>query len=95
LEEVPIMKSVPNWIFYIHEFFCNFSQLRAICFELFSSGSIFNSKNRCHRVTPVSLSLSASSPLISVPSLHGCHVLALASTPRRRFSLRFAVGVRI
>jgi hypothetical protein len=89
------MKSVPNWIFYLHEFFYNFSQLLAICFELFSSGIIFNSKNRCHGVTPVSLSLSASGPLISVPSLHGCHTLAPASTSRRRFSLRFAVVVHI
>jgi hypothetical protein len=39
------MKSVPNLIFYLHEFFWNFSQFLAIYFELFSSGVNFNSEN--------------------------------------------------
>jgi hypothetical protein len=52
------MKSVPNLISYLQEFSWNFSQLLAICFELFSFGSIFNSKNHCRGVPPVSLSLS-------------------------------------
>jgi hypothetical protein len=52
------MKSVPNLISYLHEFSWNFSQLLAICFELFSFGTIFNSKNHCCGVPLVSLSLS-------------------------------------
>jgi hypothetical protein len=68
------MKIVPNRISYLHEFFWNFSQLLAICFELFSSGSVFNSENCCHGVPPISLSLSAPGPLISKPYPHGCHV---------------------
>jgi hypothetical protein len=39
------MKSVPNLISYLHGFFWNFSQFLAIYFELFLSGSKFNSKN--------------------------------------------------
>jgi hypothetical protein len=78
------MKSVPNFIFYIHEFSRNFSQHLATCFELFSSGSIFNSKYRCHGFPPVSLSLSAPGLLVSTPSPHGCHVPAPASTPRHK-----------
>jgi hypothetical protein len=38
------MKSVPNLISYLHEFFQNFSQSLAICFELFSFRVIFNSE---------------------------------------------------
>jgi hypothetical protein len=38
------MKSVSNLISYLHEFFQNFSQSLAICFELFSFGVIFNSE---------------------------------------------------
>jgi hypothetical protein len=38
------MKSVPNLISYDHEFFQNFSQSLAICFELFSFGVIFDSE---------------------------------------------------
>jgi hypothetical protein len=34
------MKSVPNLISYLHEFFWNFSQFLAIYFERFSSGVI-------------------------------------------------------
>jgi hypothetical protein len=41
---VSIIKSVPNLIFYLHEFFQIFSQSLAICFELFSIGVIFNSE---------------------------------------------------
>jgi hypothetical protein len=53
------MKSVPNWIFYLHDFLWIFSQLLAIWFELFSFVSVFNSENRCRGVPPVSLSLCA------------------------------------
>ncbi len=38
------MKSVPNLISYLHDFFRNFSQFLAIYFELFSFGVIFNSE---------------------------------------------------
>jgi hypothetical protein len=41
LEEVSIIKSVPNLIFYFHEFSWIFSQFLAICFELFSFESDF------------------------------------------------------
>jgi hypothetical protein len=61
------MKSVPNWISYLHNFFCIFSQLLAICFELFSSGSVFNSENHCCGIPSVSLSLSTLGPLVSKP----------------------------
>jgi hypothetical protein len=49
---VSIIKSVPNLISYLHGISWNFSQLLDICFELFSSGSIFNSKNHCHASAP-------------------------------------------
>jgi hypothetical protein len=67
------IKSVPNLIYYLHEFFWNFYQFLANCFELFSSESIFNSKNRCHGVPLVSLSLSAPGPPVSTPFPRGCH----------------------
>jgi hypothetical protein len=38
------MKSVPNFISYLHEFFQNFSHFLAICFELFSFRMIFKSE---------------------------------------------------
>jgi hypothetical protein len=38
---VSIMKSVPNLIYYLHEFVWNFSQFLAIYFELFLPGSKF------------------------------------------------------
>jgi hypothetical protein len=47
------MKSVPNLISYLHEFFQNFSQSLAICFELFSFGVIFNSEITDERAPPV------------------------------------------
>jgi hypothetical protein len=47
------MKSVPNLSFYLHDFFWNFSQFLAIYFELFSSRTIFNSKNADEWVPPV------------------------------------------
>jgi hypothetical protein len=53
MEEVSIMKSVPNLISYLHEFFWIFSQFLAIYFELFSSGGIFNSENADEWVPPV------------------------------------------
>jgi hypothetical protein len=53
MEEVSIIKSVLNFIFYLHEFFWNFSQFLAIYFELFSSGVIFNSENADEWASPV------------------------------------------
>jgi hypothetical protein len=50
---VSIIKSVPNLIFYLHIFFCNFSQFLAICFELFSFGVNFNSEITDERTPPV------------------------------------------
>jgi hypothetical protein len=47
------MKSVPNLISYHHEFFQNFSQFLAICFEIFSFGEIFNSEIADERDPPV------------------------------------------
>jgi hypothetical protein len=47
------MKSVPNLIFYLHEFFQNFSQSLAICFELFYFREIFNSEIADERDPPV------------------------------------------
>jgi hypothetical protein len=72
------MKSDPNWISYLHKFFWNFSQHLASVFGLFSSRVIFNSKNRCHGVPPVTLFLSASGPLISTPFPRGYHTPAPA-----------------
>jgi hypothetical protein len=48
------MKSVPNFISYLQEFFWNFSQFLAIYFELFSYGSKFNSENTDEWGLPVS-----------------------------------------
>jgi hypothetical protein len=48
------MESVPNLISYLHEFFWIFSQFLAIYFELFSSGSKFNSEIADMRGPPVS-----------------------------------------
>jgi hypothetical protein len=48
------MKSVSNLISYLHEFFWNFSQFLAIYFELFSSGSKFNSEIADMRGPPIS-----------------------------------------
>jgi hypothetical protein len=43
------MKSVASLISYLHEFFWIFSQLQTIYFELFSTGSKFNSENADER----------------------------------------------
>jgi hypothetical protein len=73
------MKSVPNWISYLHEFFWNFSQHLAICFELFPFGSIFNSKKSLPRgPTRRPLSLPAG------PS----HQCAISTWPPRAVPLR-------
>jgi hypothetical protein len=48
------MKSVPNLISYLHEFFWNFSQFLAIYFELFPSESKFNSEDADEWGPPVS-----------------------------------------
>jgi hypothetical protein len=42
--EVSIGKSVPNLIFYLHDFLQNFSQSLAICFEQFSFGEFVYSE---------------------------------------------------
>jgi hypothetical protein len=70
------MKSVPNWISYPHEVSWNFSQLLPNCFELFSSGSIFNSKNHYCGVPPISLSLSPHRARLS-----GCRFRVAATRP--------------
>jgi hypothetical protein len=83
LEEVSSMKSVPNWISYLHEFFWNFSQLITISFELFSFGNIFNSGIICHGVSPISLSLSPHRARLSACRLYVApHVVAVL--PRTR-----------
>jgi hypothetical protein len=48
------MKSVPNLIYYLHEFIWNYSEFLAIYFELFSFGVIFNSENADEWAPPVS-----------------------------------------
>jgi hypothetical protein len=53
MEEVSIMKSVPNLISYLHEFFQNFYQFLTICFELFSFGVIFNLEITDERAPPI------------------------------------------
>jgi hypothetical protein len=60
------MKSVPNSISYLHEFFQNFSQSLAIRFELFSFGVIFNSEIADERAPPVRR---------RPPLPRGCHAL--------------------
>jgi hypothetical protein len=52
------MKSVPNLISYLHEFYWNFSQFIAIYFELLSSGVNFYFKKSLTRGTHLSASLS-------------------------------------
>jgi hypothetical protein len=52
------MKSVPNLISYMHKFSWNCSQLLAICFELFSFGSVFNLENLLPWGPPVGLIFS-------------------------------------
>jgi hypothetical protein len=54
LEEVSIIKSVPNLISYLHKIFWNFYQFLAICSKLFSSGGKFNSEIADMRGPPVS-----------------------------------------
>jgi hypothetical protein len=53
------MKSVPNLISYLHEFFWNFYQSLAIYFELFSSRVNFNSEITDERAPPVRRSACA------------------------------------
>jgi hypothetical protein len=65
MEEVSIMKSVPNLISYLHEFFQNFSQSLAICFELFLFKVIFNleiTDERAHLSVAAWLPRTAPSP---------------------------------
>jgi hypothetical protein len=70
------MKSVPNLIFYLHEFVRNFSQFLAIYFELFSSGVIFNSKNTDEWVPPV----RRRCPRRARPAARRCRVAAMGRT---------------
>jgi hypothetical protein len=71
------MKIVPNLISYRHEFLWNFSQFLAIYFELFSSGSKFNSEIADMRGPPV----SRRSPRQARLSARRRHVAAMR--PRR------------
>jgi hypothetical protein len=67
------MKSVPNLISYLHEFLWNFSQFLSIYYELFSSGSKFNSKNTDEWGPPVSRRFPRQARL----SAHHHHVSAM------------------
>jgi hypothetical protein len=75
------MKSVPNLISYFHDFFWNFSHFLAIYFELFSSGSKFNSENADEWGPPVSRRFLRRAR----PSAHRRHVAA--TRPRRSRTL--------
>jgi hypothetical protein len=88
MEEVPIIKSVPNLISYLHDFFQNLSQSLAICFELFSFGDIFNSEIADERDPPVRRRAPRAGPHGSAPLPRGCH------TPRRRRGLKPLSGQR-
>jgi hypothetical protein len=66
------MKCVPNLIFYLHEFFWNFSQFLAIYFELFSSAVIFNSENTDEWAPPVKRRVQRQARLAA----HRCRVAA-------------------
>jgi hypothetical protein len=80
------MKSVPNLIFYLHEFFWIFSQFLAIYFELFSSGVIFNSKIADEWAPPV----RRRAPRRARVAMRRCHVAATRRAARA--CLKAAVG---
>jgi hypothetical protein len=75
-EEVLITKVVHNYTFFLYEFSWKFYQLLAIRFELFSFGRVLIQNKICRGVPPISLSLSAPGPLVSVLPPPG-------ATPRR------------
>jgi hypothetical protein len=78
------MKSVPNLISYLHDFFQNFSQSLAICFEQFSFGVIFNSKitdSGPHMEGPA---LRARASRARLKALSGQRATRPDSTPRAR-----------
>jgi hypothetical protein len=72
------MKSVPNLISYIHKVSGNFSQLLAICFELFSFRSVFNLENPLPHGAHLSASFShcvhahMSEPFSDLETMHRC-----------------------
>jgi hypothetical protein len=77
---VSIIKSIPNLISYLHEFFWNFSQFLAIYFELFSSGGIFNSENADEWVPPVRRRCPRRALFFSAPLPRGCHASCRSRT---------------
>jgi hypothetical protein len=79
------VKSVPNLIFYLHDFFWNFSHFLAICFELFSFGMIFNSE-----IADSGTHLSDAAQSRARAAAHRCHVAALRRASHAR--LKAAVG---
>jgi hypothetical protein len=70
------MKSLPNLISYLHEFFQNFSQSLAICFKLFSFGVIFNSEITDERAPPV----RCRAPRRACVAARHCRVAAMRRT---------------
>jgi hypothetical protein len=70
------MKSVPNLISYLHEFYWNFSQFIAICFELLSSGVNFYFRKSLTRGTHLSAYLSPRRAHSSA-----CHLRVAAMRP--------------
>jgi hypothetical protein len=85
---VSIIKSVPNLISYLHDFFWKFSQFLAIYFELFSSESKFNSEKADEWGPPVSHRIPRRARL----SARHCHMAA--SRPRRSRALSALSGLR-
>jgi hypothetical protein len=73
------MKSVPNLISYLHEFFQNFSQSLTIYFELFSSGVNFNSEITDERAPPV----RRRAPRWAHEAVRHCSVAATRRTSRQ------------
>jgi hypothetical protein len=71
------MKSVPNLISYLHEFYWNFSQFIAIRFELLSSGVNFYFRKSLTRGTHLSASLSPRRARSSA-----CRLRVAATRPR-------------
>jgi hypothetical protein len=76
------VKSVPNLISYLHNFFWNFSQFLAIYFELFSSGGNFNTKIADMRGPSVSRRFPRRCPDSRLPTVHlaSCAPTALSPT---------------
>jgi hypothetical protein len=70
LKEVATLKSVPNLIYYLHDFLCNFSQFLAIFTKPFRFRITFKLKSRCHVGPTGQCLLSAPGARLSGPSLH-------------------------